>query len=61
MTAPLPPHGTRARYNHRTAGCRCAPCRDANNRYMTVYRAGGVPHRPNWRQLTLGDALEDGR
>ena len=26
----FPPHGTRARYNHRTDPCRCAACTEAN-------------------------------
>lgn len=37
--APLPPpHGTRARYNHREAPCRCTRCRVANTRYIATYR-----------------------
>lgn len=37
--APLPPpHGTRARYNHRENPCRCTRCRVANTRYIATYR-----------------------
>ncbi|HEU5241179.1 MAG TPA: hypothetical protein VFU25_04135 [Ornithinibacter sp.] len=34
-----PPHGTRARYNHRENPCRCTRCRVANTRYIAAYRA----------------------
>lgn len=39
MLAPAPPkmqrHGTRSRYN---TGCRCDPCRKANNAYMLKWQ-----------------------
>ena len=28
-----PPHGTRARYNHRSEPCRCSACTEANTVY----------------------------
>lgn len=44
------PHGTRARYNHRTEPCRCSACREANAAYQQVrrnpvrrYSSGVVP------------------
>jgi hypothetical protein len=44
------PHGTRARYNHRTDPCHCIACREANARYQQSRRnpvrrhpAGVVP------------------
>lgn len=33
-----PPHGSRARYLHRSLGCRCAACRQANTVYQAGYR-----------------------
>jgi len=49
---PIPPHGTRARYNSKVAKCRCAGCRDANTGYMRLYRAAGRPPA-GWQQLHL--------
>ncbi|HKY67419.1 MAG TPA: hypothetical protein VJM49_13650 [Acidimicrobiales bacterium] len=40
---PPAPHGTRARYNHRSTPCRCAACRLANRTYMAQYRTGERP------------------
>jgi hypothetical protein len=45
----VPPHGTRARYLHRTLTCRCAACTAENTAYMADYRrrlarAAGVRH-----------------
>lgn len=37
--APIPPHGTRARYVHRSMPCRCVECCTAQRRYMEVWRA----------------------
>jgi hypothetical protein len=37
---PIPPHGLRARYFHRSEACRCEACREANARYMRAWRAG---------------------
>lgn len=34
-----PAHGTRARYLHRSLGCHCPDCTEANTRYMREYRA----------------------
>ena len=55
MDEPIPPHGTRARYNSRIAGCRCETCREANTRYMRLYRAHPPP--AGWAQLTIQEAL----
>lgn len=35
---PLPDHGTRQRYIHRSHPCRCTRCREANNLYISDYR-----------------------
>lgn len=34
-----PPHGTRARYNHRSDPCRCPACTEANTTYERHRRA----------------------
>lgn len=34
-----PPHGSRARYTHRTHPCRCRRCREANTRWKRGYVA----------------------
>lgn len=34
----FPPHGTRARYVHPTAACRCDACTDANAAYIRAWR-----------------------
>jgi hypothetical protein len=47
MDEPIPPHGTRARYNSRVARCRCELCRKANTGYMRMWRS------QEWRQLRL--------
>lgn len=36
--APLPEHGTRARYIHRREPCRCEECKAANAAYLSEYR-----------------------
>lgn len=43
-TRVIPPHGTRARYNHRDleVRCRLACCAAANTHYQRVYRAEGA-------------------
>lgn len=46
----IPPHGTRARYHHRSETCRCDRCRAANREYIAENRAH---HRQSWRQLRL--------
>jgi hypothetical protein len=45
--SPLPAHGTRARYNHRRAACRCEACCAANTAYMARYR--GIADRSRAR------------
>lgn len=37
---PLPPHGSRARYQHRRQPCSCPECTGANARYQAAYRRG---------------------
>lgn len=37
---PVPPHGTRRRYQLRRGGCRCGLCRAANARYVNALRHG---------------------
>ena len=53
----VPPHGTRARYVHRTLRCRCPACTRANTAYIRGYRfavARAAPWHPRtWRQLHL--------
>lgn len=39
LEKPLPPHGTRERYQHRIYPCRCAPCRAANSAYQKQRRS----------------------
>jgi hypothetical protein len=34
----MAPHGTRARYEHRTNPCHCALCTEANRNYQRGYR-----------------------
>jgi len=38
MTRPLAEHGTRARYIHHAAPCRCSECTAANTRYIARWR-----------------------
>ena len=35
----IPPHGTRARYHHRTERCRASCCAEANAEYLRRWRA----------------------
>ena len=51
--APVPPHGTRARYNHRTDPCRCTRCRVANTRYIAAYRTRAALDEDHDRAETL--------
>jgi hypothetical protein len=48
-----PPHGTRARYNHRAAPCRCTRCRVANTRYIAAYRTRVTLDEDHARAETL--------
>jgi len=50
MTAPVPEHGSRARYNSRQHACRCGLCCAANTAYLRLYRAGVTGHYSSWRQ-----------
>lgn len=54
----MPGHGSRSRYNHRSAPCRCDRCREANARYMRdkrnaeqapAVKAKGWSEPPLWR------------
>ena len=37
--AKLPPHGTRARYQHRTEPCHCGACTEANTKAVAEWRS----------------------
>jgi hypothetical protein len=37
---PIPGHGSRARYLHRTERCRCPACTAANAAYIRHWRSG---------------------
>lgn len=57
---PVAGHGTRARYNHRSAACHCPECAAANAAYMRAYRAPADPGpRVHPDQLTLVDGGDD--
>jgi len=43
MAKSLPPHGTRARYQHRTDPCHERCCCRANTGYQRVYRERTTP------------------
>lgn len=45
---PLPPHGTRSRYQHREKPCKCRRCELANTAYQQARRS-----RIRWQQLEL--------
>jgi len=52
----LPGHGTRARYLHRSHGCKCADCTAANAAYIRHWRAeqrGEHPRAVHPAQLNL--------
>jgi len=46
--APLPPHGTRSRYQHREKPCSCKRCKAANTADQRARR-----QRRRWEQLEL--------
>lgn len=45
---PLPPHGTRSRYQHREKPCNCKRCKAANTADQRARR-----QRKRWEQLEL--------
>jgi hypothetical protein len=50
-----PEHGTRARYVHRSLGCRCLACREANRAYIARYRHDMriIHAHRSWQQPSL--------
>lgn len=49
-----PAHGTRARYVHRSLGCKCPACTAANTAYIARYRIARKPWHPaTWYEQQL--------
>jgi hypothetical protein len=60
VAQPLPPHGTRARYNARHDPCRCASCKLANRAYMRSYRQAG-PDGPRPGSVSIATRVAETR
>lgn len=51
-----PPHGTRARYNHRSEPCRCAACTEANTIYERDRRQAEAARSRRGERAMVDDA-----